>query len=126
VSEIRCSGAGSGLGGCFLEVNGLQALQDQLVIGRLRFFGGRDGGEGTERRPIGAPQRGGGGATTHGATTHADCTSSARRRRQRPARMRPGAFVLLPERALCGAPFVSFRSYFDILFDENRSLITGF
>jgi hypothetical protein len=40
VFEIRCSGAGSGLGGCFLEVNGLQALQDQLVIGRLRFFGG--------------------------------------------------------------------------------------
>jgi hypothetical protein len=47
VFEIRCSGASSGLGGCFLKVNGLQALQDQLVIGRLRFFlgtgwGGRD------------------------------------------------------------------------------------
>ena len=50
VVEIPCSGASSGWAGCFLEVNGLQALQDQLVIVRLRFFvkGGRGGGKGSK------------------------------------------------------------------------------
>ena len=41
--EIPCSGASSGWVICALEVNGIQTDQDQLVIGRFRFGGGRAG-----------------------------------------------------------------------------------
>ena len=43
VAGIHLAGASSGWAGCFLEVNGLQALQDQLVIGRFRFLLGGQG-----------------------------------------------------------------------------------
>ena len=33
MARIQLAGAGSGWVGCFQEVNGLQALQDLLVIG---------------------------------------------------------------------------------------------
>ena len=46
VARIQLAGASSGWAGCFLEVNGLQALQDQLVIGRFSFCWGAGRGKG--------------------------------------------------------------------------------
>ena len=45
------AGASFGWAGCFLQVNGLQIDQDQLVIGRFRFVGGGGGGKASNGVP---------------------------------------------------------------------------
>ena len=55
MAEIACSGESFGWVGCFLEVNGLQIDQAQVVIGRFSFFfwggGGGGGGKGSKGVP---------------------------------------------------------------------------